>query len=247
MLWRWPHARKLMVEAQALVAAVPPFQDESGAQTCERSALCHAQVFAIGAATVMAQRPSLDADSLRGSGIINLSRVSKFMDSPSGSRTSNGAHLGAVPAQRNTPADDGSSPAASAHLGRIEVAAEHAAVAAAAAAAAVAEAAESHAARETSPSSDSQLDARQVAAVMEPPEWFIRCSCICWRMWHGADFHAAGGCMHEHCQSMRSRAPWAYSSPSYNSGTMGQPDVLLVRQGPDEGAPARVGPAAVQL
>jgi hypothetical protein len=132
------------------------------------------QVFAIGAATVMAQRPSLDADSLHGSGIINLSRVSKFRD---GSRTSNSdqgfAQPGAVPAPANADAANSGgshSNSAAGQPGRIEVAAEHAAAAAA-------EAAQRHAPRESSPGSEAVLAAMQAAAAVEPPEWFIRWAC----------------------------------------------------------------------
>jgi hypothetical protein len=130
-------------------------------------------VFAIGAATVMAQRPSLDADSLRGSGIINLSRVSKFRGSPDGSCSTSGdqgsAQPVAGPAAGSVEAagSSSSSAVADAPPGRIEVAAEHAAAAAA-------EAARRHTARESSPTSDAVLAARQAAAAVEPPEWFIR-------------------------------------------------------------------------
>ena len=134
-------------------------------------------MFAIGAATVMAQRPSLDADSLHGSGIISLSRVSKFRAGPDGSRTSNSdqsfAQPGAVPAPANADAADsggGHSSSAAGQPGRIEVAAEHAAAAAA-------EAAQRDAARESSPGPEAVLAARQAAAAAEPPEWFIRWAC----------------------------------------------------------------------
>lgn len=125
----------------------------------------------------MAQRPSLDADSLHGSGIINLSRVSKFRAGPDGSRTSDSnqgfAQPGAVPAPANADAagSGGShSNSAAGQPGRIEVAAEHAAAAAA-------EAAQRDAARESSPGSEAVLAARQAAAAVEPPEWFIRWAC----------------------------------------------------------------------
>lgn len=140
------------------------------------------QVFAIGAATVMAQRPSLDADALGNSGIVNLSRVSKFRGSPDGSRISDGGPASGQTAAASA-ADGGrsgaaaSSPAAeSAQPGRIEVevAAEHVAAAAAAAAAASAAAAESHPEREANPD-DAAHAARDAAAAVEPPEWFIRC------------------------------------------------------------------------
>jgi hypothetical protein len=159
----------------------------------------HVQVFAIGAATVMAQRPSLGADSLQGSGIISLSRVSKFRGGPDGSPASNvargSAPPGAAPAQRDMVAGNGGSPAALVPLGRIEVAAEHAAAAAAA------EAAGTDAARESSPTVDAQLDARQAAAAMEPPEWFIRCSCSCRRKRHGARWWLHAQALPEHTLS----------------------------------------------
>lgn len=117
----------------------------------------------------MAQRPSLDADSLRGSGIINLSRVSKFRGSPDGSRTSNGGQGSAQPVADHVPdgamaqVTSSSSPAATAEPYGIEVAAEHAVAAE-----------DENLAREFSPSLDAVLATRQAAAAVEPPEWFIR-------------------------------------------------------------------------
>lgn len=130
-----------------------------------------AQVFAIGAATVMAQRPSLDASQLVGSGVINLSRVSKFQPAADGARSGTDAAAAAARdgsgAGSSTAREAGSSAGSgAAETGRIEFAAEHAAVEAAEAAKSAAAQAESR--------EEAAHAGRDAAAAAEPPEWLIR-------------------------------------------------------------------------
>jgi hypothetical protein len=191
----------------------------------------------------MAQRPSLDADSLHGSGIINLSRVSKFRAGPDGSRTSNSdqgfAQPGAVPAPANADAADSGgshSNSAAGQPGRIEVAAEHAA-------AAGADAAQRHAARESSPGSEAVLAARQAAATVEPPEWFIRWACN--------TKLASGMLLTPSCwsptQPLSRVLSWRFTCSAATATCPAVIASFFRAQGPDEGAAARIGPAAVQL
>lgn len=144
------------------------------------------KVFAIGAATVMVQRPSLEADTLTGSGLINLSRVSKFRGSSDGARTSGSPVASASPAAADTMAaanpiaasarrsSDGGMAAGISVPGRIEVAAEHAAAAAAAAAAVPGSDAAANGTADSETAADAAHAARDAAAAVEPPEWFIR-------------------------------------------------------------------------